>query len=226
MPAVANGASAPRVVGASHVPLVAAAGDRIAVTAKVAGTGKRVVLGLVLGSPQGSATGGLALGKGGTFSRRGARRVVVRGRVPATVGLGELHTLLVCVNPAGAIGGKGSCRAAAKIATSGTSTEERLAGARQAGRLSKAKAVLFGVLALRGDKRVPAELKGGLGGPDPGPAIPELERVVLERPRAALRQDRVVLGREIADRYAWRKVFAGLFDLYQQVVESHRRPEV
>jgi hypothetical protein len=165
LPAAANGASAPRVVAASHVPLVAAAGDRIAVTAKVAGTGKRVVLGLVLGSPQGSATGGLALGKGVTFSRRGARRVVVRGRVPATVALGELHTLLVCVDPAGAIRGKGSCRAAAKIATSGTSTEERLAGARQAGRLSKAKAVLFGLLALRGDKRVPAELKGGLGGP-------------------------------------------------------------
>ncbi|MEA2124607.1 MAG: hypothetical protein QOI80_1389, partial [Solirubrobacteraceae bacterium] len=75
LPAVASGSSAPRVVAASHVPLVAAAGDRIAVTAKVAGTGKRVVLGLVLGSPQGSATGGLALGKGVAFSRRGTRRV-------------------------------------------------------------------------------------------------------------------------------------------------------
>jgi hypothetical protein len=165
VPTGARAAGAPRVLATAHVPLVAAAGDRVSLTAKVAGTGKRVLLGLVLGSPQGSATGGVALGKGVTFSRRGTRRVVVGGRVPATVALGQLHTLLVCVDPVGAIRGKGSCRVAAKIATSGTSTEERLAGARQAGRISSANAVLFGVLALRGDKRVPRELKGGLDGP-------------------------------------------------------------
>ena len=149
----------------THVPLVAAAGARISVTAKVAGTGKRVGIGLVLGSPTGSATGGLMLGKGVTFSGRGTRRVVVAGRVPATVALDELRTLLVCIDPAGAIKGKAGCRTAAKIATSGTSTEARLAGARRAGRLSKANAVLFCVLALRGDKRVPAELRGDLDGP-------------------------------------------------------------
>jgi hypothetical protein len=166
LPAVAHGAAGPRVLATSHVPLVAAAGDRLSVTAKVAGTGKRVVIGLVLGTARGSATGGLALGKGAMFSARGTRRVVVVGRVPATVGLDELRTLLVCVDPAGAIGGKRGCRRAARIATSGTSTEERLAGARRAGRLSKARAILFGVLALRGGKRgVPAELAGGLAGP-------------------------------------------------------------
>jgi hypothetical protein len=135
------------------------------VTAKVAGTGKRVTIGLVLGSPQGSAAGGLALGRGITVSGRGTRRVVVVGRVPATVARGELRTLLVCIDPAGAIRGKARCRTAARIATSGTSIEERVAGARLAGRLSKAKAILFGVLALRGDQRVPAELRGDIGGP-------------------------------------------------------------
>jgi hypothetical protein len=164
-PAADHAASGPRVVATTDVPLVAAAGARISLTAKIAGTGKRVGIGLVLGSPTGSATGGLALGKGVTFSARGTRRVVVTGRVPATVALGELRTLLVCIDPAGAIKGKAGCRTAAKIATSGTSTEARLAGARQAGRLSKANAVLFGVLALRGDKRVPAELRGDLDGP-------------------------------------------------------------
>ena len=41
----------------------------------------------------------------------------------------------------------------------------------------------------------------------------------------ALRQDRVALGREIATQYAWPKVFARLFDLYRQVVESYGSPK-
>lgn len=42
--------AAPRITGTSHVPLVAAQGDRISLTAKVAGTGKPVLIGLVLGN--------------------------------------------------------------------------------------------------------------------------------------------------------------------------------
>lgn len=162
----AAAAATPRVTGTSHAPLVLAAGDRIAVTAKVVETGKRVVIGLVFGSAKGSARHGLRLGPGIKVSGRGTKRVVIRGRVPATVKRGLLGTLLVCVNPAQAVKGKGTCRRAARIATSGTSAEERIAGARRTGRLSRANAVLFGVLALRGDKRVPSELRGGLGGPN------------------------------------------------------------
>jgi hypothetical protein len=165
LPAVAHAAPAPRVLATSHVPLVAAAGDRISLTATVRGTGKRVAIGLVLGSPQGSAKGGLSLGKGVSFAARGSRRLVVPGRVPAAVARGELRTLLVCVDPPAAITGKGSCRKAARIATSGTSTEERIAGAQQAGRLPKSRAILLGLEALRGDKRVPVELRGDLNGP-------------------------------------------------------------
>jgi hypothetical protein len=156
-------AAAPKITGTSHAPLVAAAGDRIAVTATLSGAGRRVALGLVLGNAQGSATGGIALSATATKSAR--RRVVVRGRVPATVAPGLLGTLLVCIDPAGAIKGVGTCRTAARIATSGTSVQERLAGARQAGRLSKANGILFGLRALRGKTGVPAELRGGLDGP-------------------------------------------------------------
>jgi hypothetical protein len=164
-PAAAS-AAGPKITGTSRAPLVAAAGGRMSVTAKVAGTGKRARLGLVLGNAGGSAKGGIGLGTGATVTHRGTKRVVVRGRVPATVTPGVLGTLLVCVDPAAAIKGGGSCRRVARIATSGPSTEERIAGARQAGRLSKANAILFGVLALRSDKRVPDELQGGLGGPN------------------------------------------------------------
>jgi hypothetical protein len=164
LPAVAHGAQAPRIVAVSHVPLVAAAGDQISLTAKVAGTGKRVAIGLVLGNQQGSATGGLALGKGITFARRGRRSVIVPGRVPATVVVGQLQTLLVCIDPATTIGGRNTCHTAGRIATSGASSQERLAGAQQAGRLPQSRAVLFGLMALSGDKRLPSELQGDPGG--------------------------------------------------------------
>lgn len=93
------------------------------------------------------------------------KRILVPGLVPKRVTAGELHTLLVCVNPAAALLGKGACRKAARIATSGTSTEERIAGAQQAGRLSETKGILFALRALRPDKRLPRELRGDLNGP-------------------------------------------------------------
>jgi hypothetical protein len=163
----ADAAAVPKLTGVSHVPLVAVAGARIALTAKVAGTGKRVAIGLVLGTPKGSAKGGLALGKGVSFARRGRRSVVVKGRVPKTVALNELRTLLICIDPAGAVAGKrgSACRKAARIATSGPSTQERLAAAKLAGRITQSKVVLYGLLALRGSKKVPAELKGSAQGP-------------------------------------------------------------
>ena len=165
LPAAASPAAAPRVVGVSKVPLVAAAGDRISLTARVAGTGKSAAIGLVIGAPNGSPKGGLALGKGVTVKHRGTKNVVVRGLVPKAVPPGFLGTLLVCVNPAAAIKAGSACRKAAKIATSGTSTEERIAGARLAGRLPKAKAILLGLQAIRGGTQVPSELRGALGGP-------------------------------------------------------------
>jgi hypothetical protein len=178
----------PRITGTSAAPLVAAAGDRIAIFAKLAGIGRRVVLGLVLGSANGSPRGGVRLGDV-TVAYRGTRRVVVRGRVPVTVSPGVLGTLLVCVDPAAAIRGGGACRKAGRIATSGTSAEERIAGARQAGRLSRANAVLFGLLALRGDSRVPAELRGGLGGPGgDGAAIKAAADSYGALPRAVQKQ--------------------------------------
>ncbi|MDQ1697032.1 MAG: hypothetical protein QOJ03_2385, partial [Frankiaceae bacterium] len=61
----------PRVIATSRAPLVAAVGDRISLSARVTGNGKRVTIGLVLGTPQGSAKGGLSLGKGVKFSGRG-----------------------------------------------------------------------------------------------------------------------------------------------------------
>jgi hypothetical protein len=161
----AHAAAVPRITGTSWAPLVAAAGDRIAVTAKVVGTGRRTVIGLVFGLANGAAGGGLRLGPGVTVTYRGTRRAVIRGQVPANVPAGVLGTLLVCVDPAAAVKGKGGCRVAARIATSGTSAEERIAGARQAGRLSAANAVLYGLFDLRGGKGVPAELRGGSNGP-------------------------------------------------------------
>ena len=161
----AHAAAAPRVLSLSHVPLVAPAGARLSLTAKIKGNGRRLSVGLVLGDAQGSATGGVSLGRGATVSGRATRRVVVRGTVPATVALGELRTLLVCPDPAAAIAGKAACRRAARIATSGTSTQERVAGARLAGRLSSAQGVLFGLEALRAGSSVPAELRGDADGP-------------------------------------------------------------
>jgi hypothetical protein len=63
------------------------------------------------------------------------------------------------------VAGKGSCRKAARIATSGTSTEDRLAAAKLAGRLSSAKAVLLGLQALSSNKGAPSELRGDASGP-------------------------------------------------------------
>jgi hypothetical protein len=162
---VAHAAAAPRITATSHAPLVAAAGDRIAVTATVVGTGKRIVIGLVFGRANGAAQGGLGLGAGITWRHHGTRRLVVPGRVPATVTRGALGTLLVCIDPAGAVRGGGSCRSAGRIATSGTSAQERIAGARQAGHISSANAILYGLFDLIGGKRVPPELRGGLNGP-------------------------------------------------------------
>jgi hypothetical protein len=155
----------PRVLAVSHVPLVAAQGDRISVSAKVRGTGKRALIGLVLGNPAGSAKGGVALGKGVKVSQRGTKRVLVRGLVPKTVPTGQLHMLLVCVNPAAAVRGRSACRKAARIATSGRSTEERIAGAEQAGRLAKSSGLVMTLRTLRPDKRVPRELRGDQEGP-------------------------------------------------------------
>ncbi|HSS80879.1 MAG TPA: hypothetical protein VLK24_06745, partial [Gaiellaceae bacterium] len=117
--------AAPRVTGTSKAPLVAARGDLLTVSATVVGTGR---VGLVLGTPSGSSAGGISLGKGVSVGH--GKRVLVRGRVPKLVATGVLHSLLVCALP------KGACKKAARIATSGTTTEERLAGARQAGRIS------------------------------------------------------------------------------------------
>ena len=163
LPPIVAAATAARVVAISHPPLVAAAGDRIAVTARLAGTGKRVSLGLVLGDSGGSAKGGTALGPAITTTRRSVR---VSGRVPSNVAQGVLRTLLVCVDPVSAVQTGRACRSAGRIATSGTSVEERIAGARQSGRLSKADAVLFGVLALRQGSRAPPELRGRIIGPN------------------------------------------------------------
>ena len=158
-------AAAPRVTATARPPLVAARGDSISVTATVAGTGTRAVLGLVLGSASGSARNGLRLGAGVTVSHRRSKKVVVRGRVPSTVAFGQLRTLLVCVNPAAAVRGKGGCRKAARIATSGTSAEERIDGALLAGRITAAQRMIYGLYALRNDPRLPRELRGNPEGP-------------------------------------------------------------
>lgn len=158
-------AAAPRVKRTSGAPLVAAQGDAIAVRATVVGNGKRAVIGLVLGSASGSAKKGLRLGAGKVVRHRRSKQIVVRGRVPATVTPGQLRTLLVCVNPAAAVRGKGRCRKAARIATSGRSAEERIAGARRAGRISVAQEVVFGLYSLRNDPRLPRELRGDPAGP-------------------------------------------------------------
>src|SRR5947209_4183958 len=136
----ARAAPAPRITATSGAPLVAAAGDRISVSAKLVGTGRRDVIGLVFGPSKASAVGGLVLGGGVTVKRRGIQRVLVTGRVPGNVPTGELGTLLVCVDPVGAVKGKGVCRVAARIATSGTSAQERIDGALRSGRLSTATA--------------------------------------------------------------------------------------
>jgi hypothetical protein len=162
---VGASAATPRITSVAAPPLVAAPGDRIAIKAKVRGTGRRVAVGLVLGNATGSAMGGVGLGAGLRVAFRGARRVVVRGVVPANVSPGVLRTLLVCVDPAAAIKGAGACRSAGRLATTGKSIAERVAGARLTGRLSAANAILFGLLALRSDKRVPQELRGGVEGP-------------------------------------------------------------
>src|SRR3954447_2494163 len=145
----------PRVTATSKAPLVAARGDTLKLTATVVGTGR---VGLVLGTPSGSAVGGIALGKGVRVAA-GTKRVVVQGRVPASIPTGVLHTLLVCALP------KGACRKIARIATSGTTTEERLAGARQAGRISAKSMLLDALLAMRPSKALPPELRGGSSGP-------------------------------------------------------------
>lgn len=155
--------AAPHITSTTRAPLVAAQGDRISVIARIAGTGTRVLVGLVLGDPAGSAKGGISLGKGVKVSHRGTQRVVVRGRVPKTVTPRELHTLLVCINPGAAVAGHGACRKAARIATSGRSAEERIAGARQAGRLSAADAILAGLRSLHQNKPLPVELRGAAG---------------------------------------------------------------
>src|SRR5256886_5657503 len=156
--AAARPAAVPRVIATAHVPLVAAQGDRLSLKATVIGTGKRATVGLVLGSPTGSAKGGISLGAGVVVRHRGRKQIVVRGRVPKSVTPGALHTLLVCVM-------KGACHKAARIATSGTSTEERIAAARQAGRLPASKELLYRLLALRPAKRLPPELRGTANGP-------------------------------------------------------------
>lgn len=123
------------------------------------------MIGLVLGSASGSAKNGLRLGAGKVVRHRRSKRIVVRGRVPATVAPGQLRTLLVCVNPRAAVRGKRGCRRAARIATSGRSAEERIAGARRAGRISAAQEVVFGLYSLRNDSRLPRELRGDPAGP-------------------------------------------------------------
>lgn len=159
-------AALPRVIRTARVPLVAAAGDKVTVKATIAGTGVRIPVGLVFGNPAGSAKRGLRLGTGIKVSHRGIKTFVVPGKVPASVAKGKLGTLLVCVNPAAAVKGKaGLCRKAAAIATSGTSTEERIDGAELAGRITKALGVLYGLYGLRGDPRLPKELHGDVDGP-------------------------------------------------------------
>ena len=159
----AHAASAPKVLGVAHVPLVAPAGTTISLTAKVRGGG--ALVGLVLGDAHGSATGGLALGAGVRVPGRKVRRVLLRGPVPATVALGELRTLLVCPTRPGPSPATARAGRPAKIATTGPSTEERLAGARLAGRVSSAQGVLLGLDALRAGSAVPAELRGDPRGP-------------------------------------------------------------
>ncbi|MEO8289732.1 MAG: hypothetical protein ABI649_01895 [Gaiellaceae bacterium] len=159
-------AAIPRVTAATNAPLVAAAGDKISVKATISGTGKRFPVALIFGNPAGSAKKGLKLGTGITVSHRGIKRLVVPGKVPLSVVNGKLGTLLVCVNPTAALKGTtGLCRKAAAIATSGKSAEERIAGAKLAGRITAAKAVLFGLYSLRFDPRLPKELQGAFQGP-------------------------------------------------------------
>ena len=145
-------AALPRVTATAKPPLVAAAGDKISVKATIAGTGAKVPVGFVFGTPSGSAKKGVSLGPGINVSHRWSKQLTIPGKVPAGVETGKLGSLLVCVNPAAAIKGQaGLCKKAAAIATSGTSTEERIAGAELAGRITNAQAVLYGLLGLRGD---------------------------------------------------------------------------
>ena len=159
-------AALPRVTATAKPPLVAAAGDKITVKATIAGTGVKVPVGLVFGTPAGSAKKGVRLGPGINVSHRGTKQLAIPGKVPAGIVTGKLGSLLVCVNPAAAVKGKtGLCKKAAPISTSGTSAEERIDGAEKAGRITHAFAVLYRLYALRGDPRLPKELRGDVGGP-------------------------------------------------------------
>ena len=77
--------------------------------------------------------------------------MVVRGKVPVKTTAGQLRTLLVCIDPAKAVKGKSACKLAAKIATSGRSAEERIGGALQAKRITKAQETLYGLYGLSHD---------------------------------------------------------------------------
>ena len=158
-------AAKPRVTKTAKVPLVAAQGDTLSVTATIAGTGVRTKVGLVLGNAKGSAKGGLKLGNGVTIRHRGAKKLVIRGKVPVKTAAGQLRTLLVCIDPAKAVKGKSACKLAAKIATSGRSAEERIGGALKAKRITKAQETLYGLYALSHDPRLPVELRGDTSGP-------------------------------------------------------------
>ncbi len=158
-------AAKPRVTKTAKVPLVAAQGDTLSVTATIAGTGVRTKVGLVLGNAKGSAKGGLRLGNGVTIRHRGAKKMVIRGKVPVKTAAGQLRTLLVCIDPAKAVKGKSACKLAAKIATSGRSAEERIGGALKAKRITKAQETLYGLYALSHDPRLPVELRGDTSGP-------------------------------------------------------------
>ena len=159
-------AALPHVTATAKPPLVAAAGDKITVKATISGTGKKVPVGLVFGNPAGSAKKGVRLGPGITVKHRGKKQLTVPGKVPAAIVTGKLGSILVCVNPASAVKGKaGLCKKAAAIATSGTTAEERIDGAERAGRITHALAVLYRLYALRGDPRLPKELRGDVGGP-------------------------------------------------------------
>ncbi len=161
----AAGAAKPKVTKTAKAPLVAAQGDTLSVTATVAGTGARIKVGLVLGNAKGSPKGGLKLGTGVTISHRGSKKIVVKGKVPLKTTAGQLRTLLVCIDPAKAVKGKSACKLAAKIATSGRSAEERIAGALKAKRITKAQETLYGLYALSHDPRLPVELRGDTSGP-------------------------------------------------------------
>lgn len=87
-------AAAPRVTSATRVPLVAAQGDRISVTATVRGTGKRAVIGLVLGDSTGSAKGGVALGKGVKVSHRGTKEVASEFRAHAAASVEPIRGMI------------------------------------------------------------------------------------------------------------------------------------